>query len=243
MGHYSVSKRVRRRKVADIATKSRMYSVNNCTIQNIDGNTETETIDGITYIVGKRLKWKKEHHKQPKPLYHSHFVTVKGERKKVKSQFPDVCSTKLTRKELIQLYIKEKLKKWERKNPCPAKDNDLFKEEFIPQWESKKKTMLERITERVNARYDKNNDIRLNAKYEDTDGYTKELARMKTDEVTDNTSVNHLDPEKSELLKKAKKLTNAEKKNNKKLVATNLLDVKRKKGRIILPDSELKNAA
>lgn len=236
MAHYRVSKKVRRRKVADLAAKSRMFSVNNCTIQHIDGNTETvKDENGKEYIVGKVHKWKKERHIQPKSLRRA------CKKKKKKSEFPQIPSTKLTRAELIEGLIKEKIKKWELKHPCPAKDDDLFKEEFIPKWKAEKQEAEERIKLHVSARYD--NDIRLNAKYEDTAGYTKELAKMKTSEVTDKTSINDLDTKTSKLLKKAKKITNAEKKQNHKLVATNLYDLKRKKGRIILPDFEMKQAA
>lgn len=256
MAHYRVSKKVRRRKVANLAAKSRMFSVNNCTIQHVDGNTETvKDENGKEYIVGKVHKWKKERHIQPKPLRkacwkeyfkkedHDHLPIPVWERhvERMRSEFPQIPSTKLTRAELIEGLIKEKIKKWERKHPCPAKDDDLFKEEFIPKWKAEKQEAEERIKLHVSARYD--NDIRLNAKYEDTAGYTKELAKMKTSEVTDKTSINDLDAKTSKLLKKAKKITNAEKKRNHKLVATNLYDLKRKKGRIILPDFEMKQAA
>lgn len=256
MGHYRVSKKVRRKKVADLAAKSRMYSVNNCTIQHIDNNTETVTgEDGRKYIVGKVLKWKKEHHVQPKRLRktcwkvyfakeeHDYLGTAVWVRhaEKMKSEYPQVSSTKLTRAELIEGLIKEKIKKWELKHPCPAKDDDLFKEEFIPKWKAEKQEAKERIEQHVSARYD--NDIRLNAKYENTAGYTTELVKMKNKEiaeVTDKTSVNELDPKTSKLIKKAKKITNAEKKRNPKLTAAQLLDMKQNKGRIILPDSETK---
>lgn len=34
--------------------------------------------------------------------------------------------TKLNRTELMEGYVQHKLQKWERKNPCPVKKDDLF---------------------------------------------------------------------------------------------------------------------
>lgn len=170
MGHYRISKKVRRKKVADLAAKSRMYSVNNCTIQHIDNNTETVTgEDGRKYVVGKVLKWKKEHHVQPKRLRkacwkvyfvkeeHDYLGTAVWVRhaEKMKSEYPQVSSTKLTRAELIEGLIKEKIKKWELKHPCPAKDDDLFKEEYIPKWKKEREEALEHFRDFVVSVYHK----------------------------------------------------------------------------------------
>lgn len=170
MAHYRVSKKVRRRKVADLAAKSRIFSVNNCTIQHIDGNTETvKDENGKEYIVGKIHKWKKERHIQPKPLRkacwkeyfkkedHDHLPIPVWERhvERMKSEFPQIPSTKLTRAELIEGLIREKIKKWERKHPCPAKDDDLFKEEFIPKWKKEREEALEHFRDFVVSVYHK----------------------------------------------------------------------------------------
>ena len=198
MAHYRVSKKVRRRKVADLAAKSRMFSVNNCTIQHIDGNTETvKDENGKEYIVGKVHEWKKERHIQPKPLRkacwkeyfkkedHDHLPIPVWERhvERMKSEFPQISSTKLTRAELIEGLIKEKIKKWERKHPCPAKDDDLFKEEFIPKWKKEREEALEHFRDFVVSVYHKLKIVGYKVDYENCCAKPGVVARVKDEDM------------------------------------------------------------
>lgn len=245
MGHYSVRKKVRRRKVAHLASISRLFTVKH----TIDSKLHwgTEELENV-----KEPKWKYKKHIVPKRLRHAHkgyewtkVYTEDGnytwEKIQIskKSEYPQYNNSKLTRKELIEGYIKEKQAKWDRKHPCPAPTDDLFKDEYIPAWKKEQEKAHLAIAQQVCAKY--GNDIRLLARYEIADSqYTeyKELVKVpdKLGEVTEENSINDL-PDKSKLIKTAKKITNAEKKRNSKLVATNLRDNKRKKGRIVLPEA------
>jgi len=245
MGHYSVPKKIRRRKVANLASISRRFTVKHTVDSKLHwGSEELEKV--------KEPKWKYKKHTVPKRLHHAHkgYQWVKTstedgtytwEKKLVskKSEYPQYKTSKMTRKELVEAYIKEKQKKWDKKHPCPTKNDDLFKDEFIPAWKEEQRKAHLAIAQQVCAKY--GNDIRLLARYEIGDQqYTdyKELTKVpdKMGEITEETSVNDL-PKESSLIKKAKKITNAEKKRNPKLVATNLQDYKRNKGRIILPEA------
>lgn len=55
----------------------------------------------------------------------------------------------LTHEQLIEGYIENKLAKWEKKNPKPCKDDDLFREEFIPLWEALREVAKEKIIKSV----------------------------------------------------------------------------------------------
>jgi hypothetical protein len=75
----------------------------------------------------------------------------------------------------------------------------------------------------------------LTGRYKEGDNkFTEKPVAELKDVNGDGHRVNELDS-KSKLLDKAQKVTNKEKANNAKLVATNLKDHKRKKGRVILP--------
>lgn len=77
--------------------------------------------------------------------------TVESEMSKINNH----KSNNLTRDELLNGYIAHKVAKWEAKNPKPCKDDDIFKEEFIPEWEDKKKDAIEKITKSVVEHYSK----------------------------------------------------------------------------------------
>jgi hypothetical protein len=124
------------------------------------------------------------------------------------------------------------MKKWEKKHPKPCASDYLFKEEFIPAWEKEREEALIRIRDFVVSMFDK---LPLTGRYEEGDNkFTEKPVAELKDKNGDGHRVNELDS-KSKLLDKAQKVTNKEKANNAKLVATNLKDHKRKKGRVILP--------
>jgi len=55
----------------------------------------------------------------------------------------------------MELYTQDKLKKWEKKHPKPCPNDDLFKDEFIPQWEHEREEALIRIRDFVVSMFDK----------------------------------------------------------------------------------------
>jgi hypothetical protein len=132
----------------------------------------------------------------------------------------------------MEAYTQDKLKKWEKKHPKPCPKDDLFKDEFIPAWEKERDEALIRIRDFVVSMFDK---LPLTGRYKEGDNkFTEKPVTELKDVNGEGHRVNELD-EKSKLLDKAQKATNKEKAKNAKLVATNLKDHKRKKGRVILP--------
>lgn len=250
MGHSNVRIKVRRRRVAHLAAYSRQFTTKNCTIPKADKN---DIID-IKYPWGtvkgtKGGGWTipKEGYPQPEHLHHAHkgekWIKFKdGSSKlvswKYKSQHKDDTEyQKMLWKNLgkaakMKAYEDEKVKKWERKHPKPCPDDDLFKDEMIPVWEHEREQAIERIRDFVVSMFDK---LPLTGRYKESDSKFVEKPVTELKDVNgDGHRVNDLDS-KSKLLNKAQKLTNDEKAKNAKLVATNLKDHKRKKGRIILP--------
>lgn len=139
--------------------------------------------------------------------------------------------------EKMERYTQEKLKKWEKRNPCPVsnddKEKDIFESQIIPEWKYKRDCALERIRDFVVSVFDK---LQLSGRYKVNENkfVEKEITKIK-DVDGEGHKVNELNDKTSKLLKKAKKETNKEKKRNPKLVCSNLKDHKKKKGRIILP--------
>lgn len=250
MGHSSVRIKIRRRKVASLAAYSRQHTVRNCTIPKAN---KDDIID-IKYHWGivkgtKGGEWNipKEGYPQCKNLHKrihgQKWVkykdgTVELRKWDYPSEFPNpqdyqkkLCKN-LGKAAKMEAYTQDKMKKWEKKHPKPCASDDLFKEEFIPAWEKEREEALIRIRDFVVSMFDK---LPLTGRYKEGDNkFTEKPVAELKDKNGDGHRVNELDS-KSKLLDKAQKATNKEKANNAKLVATNLKDHKRKKGRVILP--------
>lgn len=202
------------------------------------------------------LLWKQERHKQPKPLYRYKKRKFTGEKwvlnavggwmrvydtKREKRNdfvkfFPNYPYTihKMNRIEYMEELVKHKLAKWERKNPKPASDDDLFKEEFVHPWVALRNQAEERIRDFVVSVYDK---LLLTGRFKINESkYTEEKVAELKDINGEGHHVNAL-PVTSKLIKKAQDITNKTKAKRPNLVATNLRDHKKQKGRIILPQA------
>lgn len=253
--------KARRRKVASLAAYSRQHTVRNCTIPKADPSTlrevECSWKEGgkpAVRMAPKDSSWTipKEGYKQPKPLFKKGWKIwrTKEDRpelpipmwerhvEKVKSQFPDpreyqkMLWKNLGKAAKMKAYEDEKMKKWEKKHPKPCPDDDLFKDEMIPQWEKEREEALIRIRDFVVSMFDK---LPLSGRFKESDNkFTEKPVAEIKDINGEGHRVNELD-ENSKLLKKAQKITNETKAKNAKLVATNLKDHKHKKGRMILP--------
>ena len=117
----------------------------------------------------RTVELRKQTHKQPKRLRHAkacweamkNLDTGRWFKAKVKykSEYKDYTIPKITKERYVELYIAHKLEKWERKNPCPVKENssqeDLFKDEFVMAWKAEKEDAAKRIREFVLSVYDK----------------------------------------------------------------------------------------
>ena len=235
MGSRSVRPKVRRRKVANLAAYSRQHSVRNCTIKTAEN-------------IPARADWPEQKYPQHKSMMKKHVELIynketrKTEKVLVTSTFPTKKYEDIQKKlwknlgkaAKMELYTQDKLKKWEKKHPKPCPNDDLFKDELIPAWEAEKEQALIRIRDFVVSMFDK---LPLSGRYKESDNkFTeKPIAEIK-DINGEGHRVNELD-KNSKLLQKAQKITNEAKVLNKKLVASNLKDHKRKKGRIILPQA------
>lgn len=252
MAHSSVRIKARRRKVANLAANSRQHSVKNCTIPK----AKEEDIIDIKYSWGtvkgtKGGGWNnpKEGYPQPKNLRKrcrgQKWIRYKDGTVELKkwdypSEFPDAHAHEkklwknLGKAAKMKAYEDEKMKKWERKHPKPCPTDDLFKDEYIPLWEKEHEEALIRIRDFVVSMFDK---LPLTGRYKESENkFTEKPVTELKDVNGEGHRVNELDS-KSKLLDKAQKATNKEKAKNAKLVATNLKDHKRKKGRVILPEA------
>ena len=150
-----------------------------------------------------------------------------------KSEYPDYTPHKMNKTEYCEKLVEHKLKKWERKNPAPA---DMFTED-VEKWKQLRETAKERFRDFVVSIYD---PLPLTGRFvvakEGSAKYTEEKVAEIKDIDGEGHRVNEL-PKDSKLMKKAQKITNETKAKRKNLVATNLKDHKRQKGRIILPEA------
>lgn len=242
MGRSSIRIKVRRRKVANLAAYSRQFSVRNYTIKVVKNAPKIDSETGNGY-------WDYKKYPQFKSMMKKHVECIYNkethitEKVKVPSTFPtkkydDYQKSlwkNLGKAAKMKAYEDEKIKKWERKHPKPCPDDDLFKDEMIPAWNHEREQAIERIRDFVVSMFDK---LPLTGRYKESDNkFTEKPVAELKDINGEGHKINDLDPSKSKLLDKAQKVTNKEKAKNAKLVATNLKDHKRKKGRVILPEA------
>ena len=184
------------------------------------------------------LLWEHKKYPQPKNLRKkvSHWYTTKDGMKHYvshKSEYPDYTPHKMNKIEYNEKLVEHKLKKWERKNPAPA---DMFTED-VEKWKQLRETMKERFRDFVVSIYD---PLPLTGRFvvakEGSAKYTEEKVAEIKDIDGDGHRVNEVTKD-SKLIKKAQKITNETKAKRKNLIATNLKDHKRQKGRIILPEA------
>lgn len=146
---------------------------------------------------------------------------------------------KMNKTQYMEKFMEYKLAKWERKSPCPVYSPDLFysQEEFnkdVEKWKQERENMKERFRDFVVSIYDK---LHLTGRFVVAkDSYTEEKVAEIKDVNGEGHKVNDL-PKTSKLIKKAQKITNETKQKRPNLVATNLKDHKKQKGRIILPEA------
>lgn len=66
---------------------------------------------------------------------------------------------KMNRVELMERLVQYKLSKWEKRNPCPIKQDqgykDLFEDQFLPQWQEERDKAEEHLREVVISMYHK----------------------------------------------------------------------------------------
>ena len=279
MGHSSIRLKVRRRRVAILAARSRQFDVKNhkkklaqskdWKMVPFDTWLDRMPRFGYVKVAGKYYtidkngvhfkddSWKSERHKQPKQLIKwkkrkhtgEKWVTnsvgclmrvydVKRHKRNDFLTFKNYPYNlpKMNRTEYMEKLVEHKLAKWEKKNPCPVKeDNDMFENEFMTPWNIARNKAEERFRDFVVSIYDK---LLLTGRFKMNKNGTATYQEEKVAELKDingeGHKVNELGKD-SKLLKKAQEITNKVHAKHPNLVATNLRDHKRTRGRIILP--------
>lgn len=191
------------------------------------------------YKANNGLLWEHKKYPQPKRLHKKQkekavscktsltHTRILIERK---SEFPSYILPKMNRVQYMEKLVEHKLAKWERKNVCPA---EMFTED-VEKWKQERETMKERFRDFVVSIYDK---LHLTGRFVVAkDKYTEEKVAEIKDVDGEGHHINDL-PKTSKLIKKAQKITNETKAKRQNLVATNLKDHKKQKGRIILPQA------
>jgi hypothetical protein len=224
-----------------LASQSRVRSVSNCTIPKVQEAVKQKGY-GTWDIPEKGFKqFKSMMKKHTEWIYNKE--THMTEKVHVASTFPtkkfDAYQKKLWnnlgKAAKMELYTQYKLKKWEMKHPKPCPNDDLFKDEFIPQWEHEKEEALIRIRDFVVSMFDK---LPLTGRFKISETGTAQYQEEKIAELKDINGdchrVNEMSKD-SKLLKKAQETVNKVHAKRTNLVAGNLKDHKRQKGRMILP--------
>jgi len=205
---------------------------------NISGNYGV-TVTGYDWIplneykTNNGLLWEHKKYPQPKRL-HKKFKKKNDEViPSDYAQFPNYPYTlpKLNKVEYMEKLVEYKTAKWEHKNPQPA---DMFVED-VEKWKQECETAKERFRDFVVSIYD---PLPLTGRFviakENSATYQEEKVAELKDINGEGHKVNDL-PKDSKLIKKAQKVTDEIKAKRPNLIATNLKDHKRQKGRIILP--------
>lgn len=137
---------------------------------------------------------------------------------------------KMNRVEYMEKLVEYKTEKWERKHPSPM---EMFAED-VERWKQERQTAIERIRDFVVSIYDR---LVLTGRYKTSENKYREekIAEIK-DINGEGHHVNAL-PASSALIKKAQGIVNKTKTRHPNLVAGNLRDHKKQKGRIILPQA------
>ena len=144
MGHSCIRAKVRRRKVAFLASKSRQTTVRNCTIRKgtvTDGTWKVS--QEYRDIKKKRVDvLDKNRHGENIDKKRRHRAWYFLQKKEVNNLWKDRIPKKMNHIEYMERLVQEKLKKWEKKNPCPIDDDpkqhDMFEAEFLPTWKFEK---------------------------------------------------------------------------------------------------------
>lgn len=194
--------------------------------------------------------WKHERYKQPKRLIKckkrkysnakSYAPTLDGMKEIKREKRNDFKAfknypynlPKMNQTEYMEKLVEHKLTKWERKNPKPM---DMFVED-VEKWKQLRENMKMHFRDVVVSIYDKLPLIgrfkigKTNATY-----IEKKIADIK-DINGEGHNINNLS-KSSKLLKVAQKKTNQVHAKCADLVSTNLIDHKRTKGRILLPEN------
>lgn len=239
------AKLIRRRKYANIAAHDRRFTVKNCVIPKVekDDLIEKKVKWGTITAVKGKAEWKIPETGYPQPKRLRHSCKKKGYRSDFKV-FEDKYRDSMKNLKMgvntawyQEKLTQHKLAKWERKNPCPIKQDgesqDLFQDEYLIPWKAKREQALERIRDLVVSMYDK---LPLIGRFEKKDGdfEEKEIAKIKDKDGIGH-NINKSGANKSKTIKKAQHITNQVHSKRSNLICTNLKDHMRKKGRIILP--------
>lgn len=191
------------------------------------------------YKASTGLLWEHKKYPQPKRLHKKQKEKVVSCKTSLshtrilparKSEFPDYTLPKMNKVQYMEKLVQHKTAKWERKNVCPEA---MFTED-VEKWKQERENAVQRFRDFVVSIYDK---LHLTGRFVVAkDNYSEEKVAEIKDINGEGHRVNELSKD-SPLIKKAQKITNEVKSKRQNLVATNLKDHKKQKGRIILPEA------
>ena len=99
-----------------------------------------------------------------KPWY---FLT----KKEIKDMSERHKIRRITGAKYYEFITQEKIKKWEKKHPCPQKD--LFESQYMPIWQKEREEALEHIRDVVVSQYDKTTRLSVYTRCLINDKYTE----------------------------------------------------------------------
>ena len=211
-------------------TGNKFVMVNPHTITGNYGVTVTgyDWIPVDEYKFNNGLLW--EHKKYPQPKSYWNEI-IDGKPTMIKSTSLHKDPVKMNRVQYMEKLVEHKLAKWERKNVCPA---EMFTED-VEKWKQLRETAKERFRDFVVSVYD---PLTLTGRFIVGKGGSATYQEKKVAEIKDINGEGHMVnnlPKDSKLMKKVQKIVNHTKDKYPNLIACNLKDHKRQKGRLILP--------
>ena len=150
-------------------------------------------------------------------------------------------------KDYFDWIVEEKIAKWERKHPKPS--DDLFKEEFMLNWNKEREEELTRIRDVVISQYDKTTRLNLMGRYQLSDGRWNTESKYVDKKITEIRDENlefekteeviKLNPGISQTIKNAQMKTNREFKRSPNLICTSIINREGTKKRILIPSTKV----
>lgn len=205
-----MKKTANKQKIAQHAAYSRKNSVRN---------------NCIPLFIHKEKEWEKKKYKQPPKMpckdYHIPKLNVHSS-------------------EYIERYVQHRVKKWEKKNPCPIKldgiQQDLFEKEFLNPWKQRRIDAEKQARTFVISVY---GQFSLVGRFKISDDKYEEKEIKVLKDIDGSTvkygGINHCS-NNTNIVKSAFNTINAYKKTRANLISATLKDNYNKQGRIVLPE-------
>lgn len=217
-------------------TGNKFVMVNPHTITGDYGVTVTgyDWVPIEEYKTNNGLLWEHKKYPQPKSYWRE---TVDGKPTMVKSTSLHKDPVKMTQQAYWEKLVQHKLARWEKKNPQPCPNDDLFKVEYQVAWYEARDKALERFRDFVVSVYD---PLTLTGRFVVGKGDSTTYQEKKVAEIKDINGEGHVVnslSNDSKLMKKVQEVTDHMRNKYPNLISCHLMDHKKQHGRIILPQA------